>query len=141
MTQSTPRKRDKALTFWLILILAGNILFLVSQLEYVWEDFSFFFWPLKLILFPFSGVSPSIPIWGTALFLVYSSVSVGAVAALFSWRKWGFYVLSAVALAALVTCLFIGVLDLAVLVNLGGMLFLGFLLYTSVNSKNPSQTN
>ena len=130
MTQNLPKKRDRALTFWLILILVGNALFLVSQLAHVWKDIYFLFLPFSAFLFLLSDSSFGIPLWGTALFIVYSAVSIGSVAALFRWRKWGFYAICLAAAAAFVTSLFVGVLSLGIIVNCASTLILGFLLIT-----------
>ena len=126
MSEKQPRKRDRALTFWLILILTGNAIYIVSQ---IYPDIDFLFFPLGAIFFTvINSFSTGFPLWSIPLFIAYSVGSVCSIIILFMWRKIGFYAICLFAVVGFITSLASGVLTLSIIINFVSIGILGILL-------------
>jgi hypothetical protein len=125
-----PKKRDGGLRTWLVLILLGNAIFLISLLASVWKDFFFVIFPFGVILgfFEFFSESFLIPLWSIPFFVIYSAISICSVILLFAWRKWGFYAICIITIAGLVTGIVSGFLTLGILAGCASIVILGILL-------------
>ena len=130
MSENQPKNRSGGLSTWLILILLGNIIFLLSQATTVINSL---FPALGLFLFFFYGFFAGSPLWSIPLFVTYSVVSMCSVIVLFTWRKRGFYAICLATVAAFLTSIVGGILTFNVLVNCASTLILGILLRAEWN--------
>ena len=129
MSENQPRKRDGGLTFWLSLILAGNILFIISQIYAEISELLFF--PIGTILLEtFNLVFNGFPLWSMPLFIAYSVGSICSIVAIFMWRTVGFYAISLIAIVGLLTSMASGVLTLSIIANCISIGILAILLRT-----------
>ncbi len=123
-----PKKRDGGLAFWLVIILLGNTMFLLSQVP----SMRFLFFPLGTILLSIFDVlsTGGLPLWSIPLFIIYSIISTCSIIAVFMWRKLGFYAICLTAIAGFITSIVAGILTLAIIVNSASIVILSILLRT-----------
>ncbi len=122
-----PKKRDGGLTFWLVIILLGNMIFLLSQVPSI----RLLFFPLGAILFSFfDGFFGGSPLWSIPLFIIYTIISICSIIALLMWRKVGFYAICLTAIAAFITSMVVGILTFGIIVNCASIVILSILLRT-----------
>jgi len=70
------------------------------------------------------AAAPSTPRWTLPVFCIFSIVGIICVVALFRWMKWGFYVLCAMAVVALIINLYSRVSPIGAFAGLLGPLIL-----------------
>ena len=93
MSENQPKKRGGLLTLWLVLVLLGYALFLISLI------IAFFLFSSSDLHNLFSSVG--VPQWSLPLFIIYAIIGYVPPQP-YSHGEWGFYLLSISILALLV---------------------------------------